>query len=63
MKALVGFFGQIILLVIISSIETAQGAVNYKLTSVVNDFEGNLSAMISTLIFVIILSAGYLIVI
>jgi hypothetical protein len=34
------------LLVIISSIKTAQGAVNCKLTSVVNDFGGNLSLWI-----------------
>ena len=44
MKGLCRLFSQILLLfVFISSIQTTHAAVNYKLTSIINDFAGNLS--------------------
>jgi hypothetical protein len=47
MKDLFKFFSQILLLLVfISSIKTAEAAVNYKLTSVVREFGGNLSSWV-----------------
>lgn len=44
MKALIGFSSQILLLLVfIVSIKTTDGAVNYKLTSVIREYGGNLS--------------------
>ncbi len=44
MKELFRFFSQILLLLVfISSIKTSHAAVNYKLTSIINGFSGNLS--------------------
>jgi hypothetical protein len=44
MKELFRFFSQILLLLVfMSSIKTSHAAVNYKLTSIINDFSGNLS--------------------
>jgi len=44
MKQLIKFFSQILLaLVLISSIKTADAATTYKLTSFINDYNGNVS--------------------
>jgi hypothetical protein len=44
MKQLFTFFSHILLLlVLISSIKTTHAAINYKLTSIINDASGNLS--------------------
>ena len=47
MKDLFKIFSQVLLLLVfISSIKTAEAAVNYKLTSVVREFGGNLSSWV-----------------